>query len=255
MRSPGTVVRERRWVLLVSHGQRALARPCRQPRPDAGGKAGGSGGGPLSPMRRVGSVAWSGGAAAIGPAGQLPTALMRRPMMRPTQQGQIRQVGGATIRPGDQMMALAPGQGPVTVGEHTAAVADGQGAALGRGDDPAGPADIEGLAGDAAEGWGEQVHGGLEPVGQVPVATGVIPQMVAARVAAGVAGDQHPGHRAVAGQPATRLRAERRGPAGLPPTACWWPSRLSKSTVTVSWGRTPPVWGSCRPPGLAGPVR
>jgi hypothetical protein len=168
-------------------------------------------------MRRVGSVAWSGGAAAIGPAGQLPTALMRRPMMRPTQQGQIRQVGGATIRPGDQMMALAPGQGPVTVGEHTAAVADGQGAALGRGDDPAGPADIEGLAGDAAEGWGEQVHGGLEPVGQVPVATGVIPQMVAARVAAGVAGDQHPGHRAVAGQPATRLRAERRGPAGLPP--------------------------------------
>jgi len=41
------------------------------------------------------------------------------------------------------------------------------------------------------------------------------------------------------------------GPAAPPdassPTPPGWPSRLSRSTVTVSWGRTPPTFGS-RPP-------
>ena len=31
-----------------------------------------------------------------------------------------------------------------------------------------------------------------------------------------------------------------------------WPWRLSRSTTTGSWGRTPPVWGS-RPPSKAAP--
>ena len=107
-------------------------RPCGQfrPRPDvvdAAGGLGGSGGGQL----------------AVGAAGQLPAALMDRPMVGPAQQGQVRQVGGAAVQPVQQMMALAPGQGPVTVGEHTAAVADGQGGALGGGDDPAGPPEVQ----------------------------------------------------------------------------------------------------------------
>jgi hypothetical protein len=37
-----------------------------------------------------------------------------------------------------------------------------------------------------------------------------------------------------------------RGPAppASPPSPPGWPRRLYRSTVTVSWGRTPPVWGS-----------
>jgi hypothetical protein len=87
----------------------------------------------MSPVGRGSSMRWGGGEVAIGATGQLPTALMHRPMMCPTYQGQIGQVGGAAIGPVDQMMTLAPGQRPVAVGNHTAAVADGQGAALGRG--------------------------------------------------------------------------------------------------------------------------
>jgi hypothetical protein len=126
------------------------------------------GGGGVSSMRRMGSVAWGGGAPPVGAAGQLPTPLMDRPMMSPTHQGQILKVGGAAIGPVDQMMALTPGQGPLAVGDHTAAVADGQGAALGRGDDPAGAPHVQGLAGGAAQDRGQQDHGRLEPVGQVP---------------------------------------------------------------------------------------
>ena len=84
----------------------------------------------MSSMRRwpVGS---GGGQLAVGSAGQPPPALMDRPVVGPAQQGQVRQVGGAAVQPVQQMMALTPGQGPVTVGEDTAAVADGQGGALG----------------------------------------------------------------------------------------------------------------------------
>jgi hypothetical protein len=48
----------------------------------------------------------------------------------------------------------------------------------------------------AAQGRGQQGHGGLEPGGQVALATGVV----------GVAGDQDPGRRCVTGQPPTGLR-------------------------------------------------
>ena len=77
-------------------------------------------------------------------------------MMGPAEQGQVGQVGGATLQPGDQVVALAPGQGPVTVGDDTAAVADGQGAGLGGGADPAGPAHLQRLAGRAAQDRGSR---------------------------------------------------------------------------------------------------
>ena len=100
-------------------------------------------------------------------------------MMGPAEEGEVGQVGGAAVQPGDQVVALAPGQGPVTVGEDTAAVADGQGAGLGGGADPAGPAHLQRLAGRPAQDRGQQGHGRLEPVGRPCIAAGVV-------VAAGV---------------------------------------------------------------------
>ena len=71
--------------------------------------------------------------------------------------------------------------------------------------------------------------------------------VVGVAVAAGLAGDQDPGHRPVTSQPPTRLRIQRPRPPTSPPRLPGRPSKLSRSTVTISWGRTPPVWGS-RPP-------
>src|SRR5687767_14813843 len=73
-------------------------------------------------MRGVASVGWGGGEVAVGAAGQLPAALVDRPVVGPADQGQVGQVGGAAVQPVQEMMAFAPGQGPVTVGEPTAAV-------------------------------------------------------------------------------------------------------------------------------------
>src|SRR5215207_377836 len=139
------------------------------------------------------------------------------------------------------MMALTPGQGPVTVGEDTATVADSQGAALGGGDDPAGPPDVQGLAGGAAQDRGEPVHGRPQPpldlalvsggwsdldtrpgggglLLVVAAGAGVVAGVVVVGVVAvaGVAGDHHPGHRPVTSQPPTRLGAQWPGPAALP---------------------------------------
>src|SRR5215217_3819150 len=100
-----------------------------------------SGGGALS------SLAGGGGDPAVGATGQLPAALMDAPVMGSAHQGQVVQVGGAAVDPVPQMMGVTPGQGPVTVGEDTATVADGQGGALGWGDDPGRPSDLQGPAG------------------------------------------------------------------------------------------------------------
>ena len=86
------------------------------------------------------SMGWAGGQAPIGPADAPPAALMDRPMVRPAQQGQVLEVGGAAIQPVPQMMGLTPGQRPSTAGEATAAVAHRQGEALGGLHDPGGPA-------------------------------------------------------------------------------------------------------------------
>jgi hypothetical protein len=151
--------------------------------------------------------------------------------MSPAQQGQVGQIRWAAIQPVRYVMALTPGQRPVAVGEHTATVADRQGAALGRGDDPAAPADIQGLAGAATQDRGQQVHGRPQPPlkslclapatgerSDIGARTGVGSVLV---VSAGaevgvVAGDHHAGQGPVTGQPPTRLRSQRSRPAGLP---------------------------------------
>ena len=73
----------------------------------------------------VGPVGWGGGEPPVGPAGQPPAALMDGPVMGPAHQGQVREVGGASVEPVLEVVGLAPGQGAITAREHTAAVADG----------------------------------------------------------------------------------------------------------------------------------
>ena len=77
----------------------------------------GSGGGRLSAVGWGLSMGSGGGEAAVGAAGQPPAALMDRPMMGPAQEREVGQVGGAALQPGDQVVALAPGQGSVAVGD------------------------------------------------------------------------------------------------------------------------------------------
>jgi hypothetical protein len=59
----------------------------------------------------VSSLRWAGAELPIGAPGQLPAALMHRPMMGPAQQREVGQVGRATSQPGHHMMSVAPGQG------------------------------------------------------------------------------------------------------------------------------------------------
>jgi len=110
------------------------------------------------------------------------------------------------------MMSLAPGQRPGAAGEHTAPVANGQGGALGDLDDPAGPAHLQRLGGRTPEDRGQQGHRRPQPGRQAPGATGTVGVVV---VVGGVAGDQHPGHRAITGQPLARLRVQRPPPTDL----------------------------------------
>jgi hypothetical protein len=144
---------------------------------------------------------------------------MNRPMMRPTQQGQVGQVSRATIQPMDQMMGFAPGQRPITTRKDTAPVTHSQGGALGRLDDPAGPPHVQGLAGSPTQDRRQQGRRRAESGRQSAVVVGVVLAWVAAwvvPVAAGVvvvvtgglAGDQEPGHGPVAGQPPTPLRIQ-----------------------------------------------
>jgi hypothetical protein len=233
----------------------------------------------------VSSVGWGGGEAAIWSAGQVPAAFVDGPVMGPAQQRQVGQVGGAAVDPVVEVVGVAPAQGAVAAGEHTATVADGQGAGLGGVDDPGGPAEVQGLAGGAAQGWGQQGHGSPQlhlesrragwvvgrrgrfwgrrlvvSAGAVVGGGAVVRAMVVVDPAAarmltaglvvavrGVAGDQDPGQRP--SQASRRHAAGVRGPAhpSSPPSPSGWPRRLSRSTVTSSWGRMPPVWGSWPP--------
>ena len=117
------------------------------------GSPAGSGCGVMSSVG-VSSMGWGGRQAPVGLSAQLPAALMDRPMMGPAQQDQVGQVGGAAVQPVQEMMGFAPGQGAAAAREDTAAVTDGQGAVLGGGDDPAGPPDVQRLAGRPAQGRG-----------------------------------------------------------------------------------------------------
>jgi hypothetical protein len=160
------------------------------------------------------SLGWGGGVPAVGAAGQLPAALMDVPVMGSAEQGQVGQVGRATVQPGDQMMALAPGQRPITARKDTALVAHGQSRALGRGHDPGAAPHIQRPAGGAAQGWGKQGQGGPQPPLE-PDRLGMVGIAGRGWLAVGglAAGDQHPGHGPITGQPPTRLGAQRPGPS------------------------------------------
>ena len=286
IRSPGSGVRDAR--IPVAHlarclrGARApsgclargfgLFRRARVPPtlPVGSGDAGMSPGGGMSPMR------WRGGRAghrARGCSCQ-PPSWTARWWARQSRARFARSVGPPWSQ-WRRWWASHQAQGSGAVGEDTAAVADGQGAALGGLDDPGGPSDLQGLGGGAAQGRGQQGHGGLEParqpVGPVRVVGfWVVPQ----RSGRGVAGGawppgSWPGWWWPGGWRVTRTRvtapsqASRRQASGSsgpaqptsPPTAWGWPSRLSRSTITLSCGRTPPVWGSRPPSRGGGPTR
>ena len=221
----------------------------------------GSGGGGMSSVVPLVPVGWDSGQPPISLAGQLPAPLMNRPMMRPAQQGQVGQIGRATMQPVPQMMGLAPGQRPGAAGEHTAPVANGQGGPLGGLDDPAGPADLQRLGGRTPQDRGQQRHRRPQPGRQAPGAVGAVGAAVwsgpvgVVVVVGGVAGDQHPGQRAITGQPPDASGSSGPAQPTSPPRGPWRPTRLSRSTVTVSWGRTPPAWGAGPPPRRGGPTR
>ena len=151
MQSPGTAVR---GVLGAMHLPDLVGPGCSGPiqapgtvvRGSRPAGLAGSGGSAMPPVAGLSmlSVRWAGGQPAVGLSGKPPAALVDRPMMGSAQQHQVVQIGGAAVQPVPQMMRVTPGKGPLAVGEDTAAVPDREGAALGGGDDPAGPAHIQG---------------------------------------------------------------------------------------------------------------
>ena len=132
-------------------------------------------------------------------------------MMGSAQQGQVGQVGGAAMEPVAEMVGFAPGRGSVAAGHHTAAVADDQGGALGGRRRP-------GWSGrPPVVGWGR--HPGSGGAGSPPPGASPPGQPSPSEpswLVGPVAGDQHPGHGTVAGQPPAGLGVQRPGPTGLP---------------------------------------
>jgi hypothetical protein len=169
------------------------------------------------------SMRWGGGQAPIRVAVKPPAPLMHRPMMGPAHQGQVRQVGGAAMEPVDQMMGFAPARGPITASDGAATVADDQGVALGGVHDPGGAAHLQRLGRGPTQGRGQQPRCHLELGRQAGIIVGVVvvAGIAGVGVLRGLAGDQDPGHGAVAGQPPTRLRVQGDGATSLatqPPT-------------------------------------
>ena len=220
----------------------------------------GSGCGGMSSVGGVFSVGWGGGQPAVGVAGQPPPSLMHRAVVGSADQGQVVQVGGAAMQPMLEMVGFAPGQGSRAAGEDTAAVADDQGGALGGGDDSGGAADLQGLGGAAPKGWGEAPGRRLEQGGQAALVTQAVRWSGRSRL---VPWPSWPGSwwswwcwsvrwRVTRTRVTAPSQASRRQASGSsakasptsPPRVPGWPRRLSRSTVTSSWGRTPPDWGS-----------
>jgi hypothetical protein len=220
-----------RWMGPAS-GQRELARPSRLVQAAVrcrrwGGDAGGAG---------------RGGMAVNNPSG--PRASRQPPHGRPGDEPGTAGPGWpgrwATIQPVPEMVALGPGQGPVTIREDTAAVADRE--ALRWAGVMTRLADVQGLAGAPPSLGGSTAIAIPQPLGQ-PYSSARV-EGRRSQIAAGLG--------LVSGSTAdrTRVRARHRpaadtppgprarGPArpASPPTAPGWPSRLSRSTITVSWG-------------------
>ena len=235
------------------------SRPLCRIRPGSGGAG----------CRRAVGCRRCGGVAVSRPSGsrvQLPAALMDGPVVGSAEQGEVGQVGGAAMEPVAQVVGFAPAQGSGAVGEDTAAVAHGQGGALGGLDDPGGPADFQGLGGGAPRVGGSRGGGpepGRQPVGPAgvvgfgwwPQRSGRGVRVVPGRWGRGRGGGWPGCWRVTSTRVTAPSQASRRHASGSsgpaqptsPPTASGWPSRLSRSTITLSCGRTPPVWGS-RPP-------
>jgi hypothetical protein len=210
----------------------------------------GSGRGPLPSMG--GGCRW-GGMAVSCPAGRGSAALLHGPVMSPAQQGQIRQIGGATIQPVPEMVALAPGQGPVTVGEDPAAVADREGAALG--------GVTTRLARPRSRGWpgapprlGGSTVRAARSRSASPSSARVEGRR--SRLAAGLGlvsggtADQDPGQGPVTGQPPTPLGGQGPTPPPSPPARHRPASCPGRPPHCVGGG--PAARGSWPPPGPPG---
>jgi hypothetical protein len=206
----------------------------------------------------VSSVGWGGGQSAVGLAGQLPAALVDGAVVGSAQQGQVSQIGRAAMEPVAQMMGLAPGQRPGTAREHPAAVADGQGGALAGLHDPAGPFDLQRLGRGTPEGRGSRASAARSCPSSPSASFGAAPGGRASTplAAAATGGSSAPRPWSLGwplGWRVTRTRVRHRhrpaadtppdpaAPPPSPPNAWGRPSKLSSSTVTISWGRTPPA--------------
>jgi hypothetical protein len=216
---------------------------------------------PGSPIR------WGGGEPPIRRAGQLPAGFVDGPMMGPTEQGQVGEVGGAAVQPADQMMPFAPqASGRVQSGttqppSRAARVVCWPGA-MTRLDRPR----LSGWLG-CRRAWATagsrpptatppppQPHGGRRswgcsrsavPPRRCPRGRGWASQPgCQGGLAAGLSADHDPGDGGVAGQPPAPLRVQ--GPAQpvsppRPPVG-WW--RRFRSRTPASCGRPPPTVGS-----------
>jgi hypothetical protein len=89
-------------------------------------------------------------------AGEAPVTFVRLMVVSGAQPGEVGEIGGAAVLPGLEVVGVAPGGGRGAVRPLAGAGAGEHGAALGGGGEPAGPADVEGLAG-ATEHDGDQV--------------------------------------------------------------------------------------------------
>ena len=185
------------------------------------------------------SMWWGGGQPAVGVAGQPPAALMDRAMVGSAQQREVGEVGGAAMQPMSEMVGFAPGRGPVTAGQtqppsRTTRAVRWAGVTTR-------------LVRPTSSGW-----------------VGAPPRVGGSRVAAAWSQPARPpsppepswwwvrwrvtSTRVTAPSQANRRHASGssgQGPPVSPPRPPGWgPRRLSRSTVTSSWGRTPPLWGS-----------
>ena len=207
------------------------------------------------------SVGWGGGEAPVGVAVKPPAALMDRAMVGSADQGQVVQVGGAAMEPMSEMVGFAPGRGPLAAGDGTAAVADDQGGALGGGDDPAGPADLQRLGRGPTQGRGSRLAAVWSQAAKPPSPPPSWPAWSRSSagvvvVVGGVAGDQDPGDGTITGQPPARLGTQRPCPASITAQG----ARPVQQAVQVhgdqQLGPDPTRSGGAgRLPGCGGPTR
>src|SRR4029077_16556279 len=80
---------------------------------------------------------------AVGPAGELPAALVAHDVVAATQQAEVAEIGRAASLPGDQVVGVAPWVRAVTAREGAAGGAVDQGATQRAGDDARATAEVQ----------------------------------------------------------------------------------------------------------------